>query len=69
MELSKLTLEQMNAAGAYPVAQGVMSILAVVANVICIAVIIKRAVEQKKNPYKNEIFAGTRDYDQAMDRA
>ena len=69
MELSKLTLEQMNAAGAYPVAQGVMSILAVVANVICISVIIKRAVEQKKNPYKNEIFAGTRDYDQAMDRA
>ena len=69
MELSKLTLEQMNAAGAYPVAQGVMSILAVVANVICITVIIKRAVEQKKNPYKNEIFAGTRDYDQAMDRA
>ena len=69
MELSKLTLEQMNAAGAYPVAQGVMSILAVVANVICIAVIIKRAVEQQKNPYKNEIFAGTRDYDQAMDRA
>ena len=69
MELSKLTLEQMNVAGAYPVAQGVMSILAVVANVICISVIIKRAVEQKKNPYKNEIFAGTRDYDQAMDRA
>ena len=53
----------------YPVAQGVMSILAVVANVICTSVIIKRAVEQKKNPYKNEIFAGTRDYDQAMDRA
>lgn len=69
MELSKLTLEQMNAAGAYPVAQGVMSILAVVANVICISVIIKRAVEQKKNPYKNEIFAGTRDFDKAMDRA
>ena len=69
MELSKLTLEQMNAAGAYPVAQGVMSILAVVANVICIAVIIKRAVEQKKNPYKNEIFADTKDFKVAIARA
>ena len=69
MELSHFTLEQMNAAGAYPVAQGVMSILAVVANVICIAVIIKRAIEQKKNPYKNEIFAGTKDFEEAMDRA
>ena len=69
MELSNYTLEQMNAAGAYPVAQGVMAILAVVANVICISVIIKRAVEQKKNPYKNEIFAGTKDFEQAMDRA
>ena len=66
---SHFTLEQMNAAGAYPVAQGVMSILAVVANVICIAVIIKRAIEQKKNPYKNEIFAGTKDFEEAMDRA
>lgn len=69
MELTHYTLEQMNAAGAYPVAQGVMAILAVVANVICISVIIKRAIEQKKNPYKNEIFAGTRDFEQAMDRA
>ena len=69
MELAHYTLEQMNAAGAYPVAQGVMAILAVVANVICISVIIKRAIEQKKNPYKNEIFAGTRDFEQAMDRA
>ena len=46
-----------------------MSILAVLANVICIAVIIKRAIEQKKNPYKNEIFAGTKDFEDAMDRA
>ena len=68
MELSKLTLEQMNAAGAYPVAQGVMSILAVVANVICISVIIKRAVEQKKNPYKQEIFTDQRDFREAMER-
>lgn len=32
MELTHYTLEQMNAAGAYPVAHGVMAILAVVAN-------------------------------------
>lgn len=68
MELSTYTLEQMNAAGAYPVAQGVVAILALVANVICIAVIIKRSIEQKKNPYKSEIFAGTKDFEQAMAR-
>ena len=54
---------------ANPTAQGVVSILALVANVICISVIIKRSIEQKKNPYKNEIFAGTRDFVQAMERA
>ena len=69
MELTHYTLEQMNAAGAYPVAQGVMAILAVVANVICISVIIKRAIEQKKNPYKNEIFTDQKDFQIAMARA
>lgn len=54
---------------ANPVPQGVVSILALAANVICISVIIKRSIEQKKNPYKNEIFAGTRDFVQAMERA
>ena len=54
---------------ANPTAQGVVSILALVANVICISVIIKRSIEQKKNPYKEEIFAGTRDYIEAMERA
>ena len=48
---------------------GVCAILALAANVVCLSVIIKRAIEQKKNPYKNEIFAGTRDFEQAMDRA
>jgi len=54
---------------ANPTAQGVVSILALVANVICISVIIKRSIEQKKNPYKNDIWVGTRDYEQAMARA
>ena len=31
--------------------------------------ILKRAKEQKKNPYTNEIFVGTKDYKLAMERA
>lgn len=54
---------------ANPKAQGVMAIIAVVANVICITAIIKRAVEQKKNPYKNEIFTDQKDFQIAMARA
>ena len=54
---------------ANPTAQGVVAILALVANVVCISVIIKRSIEQKKNPYKNDIWVGTRDYEQAMARA
>ena len=53
---------------ANPTAQGVVSILALVANVVCIAVIMKRSFEQKKNSYKNDIWVGTKDYDEAMAR-
>ena len=49
--------------------QGFMAIIALVANVICLSVIIKRAIEQKKNPYKNEIFTDTKDFQEAMARA
>ena len=49
--------------------QGFISILALAANVICLAVIIKRSIEQKKNPYKEDIWTGTRDYEEAMARA
>ena len=42
---------------------------AALALVIVLAIIIKRAVQQKKNPYKNEIFSDTRDFRQAMARA
>ena len=69
MQLSSFTQEQMNAFGANPKMQGIMAIIALVANVICISVIIKRAVEQKKNPYKNDIWVGTKDYEAAMKRA
>ena len=50
-------------------AQGVVAILAIIANVVCISVIIKRSIEQKKCPYTKEIWVGTRDYEQAMSRA
>lgn len=53
---------------ANPTMQGVWAIAALVANVLCISVIIKRSIEQGKNPYKNEIFAGTRDFELAMAR-
>ena len=51
-----------------PRAQGVIAILALAANVICLAVIIKRSIELKRNPYKQEIFIDTKDFDQAMAR-
>lgn len=54
---------------ANPTAQGVVAILAIIANVVCISVIIKRSIEQKKCPYTKEIWVGTRDYEQAMSRA
>ena len=53
---------------ANPTAQGVVAILALVANVICLTAIIKRSVEQKKNPYKNDIFTDQKDYKIAMAR-
>ncbi len=54
---------------ANPTAQGVVAMLAIIANVVCISVIIKRAIEQNRNPYTKEIWVGTRDYEQAMSRA
>ena len=59
----------LTSADANPTAQGVVAILAIAINVLVIMNIIKRAKEQKKNPYKNEIFVGTRDYQLAMERA
>ena len=52
-----------------PVPQGVISILSVGINALALALIVKRSVEQKKNPYKNEIFTDTRDFQLAMARA
>lgn len=56
-------------AAADPTMQGVVAILALVVNVCVLAVIAKRSIEQKKNPYKNEIFTDQHDYKLAMARA
>ena len=52
-----------------PVPQGVISILSIAINALVLGIIIKRSVEQKKNPYTNEIFTDTKDYHLAMARA
>ncbi|MCD8116447.1 MAG: DUF5692 family protein [Oscillospiraceae bacterium] len=54
---------------ANPVPGGVIACLSILINVAALALIAKRAREQGKNPYKNEIFVGTRDYEEAMARA
>ena len=52
-----------------PVPQGVISIVSLAINVLALALIIKRSKEQKKNPYKQELFTDTKDFQQAMARA
>lgn len=54
---------------AHPTAQGVVAVLSIAINVLVLTAIIKRSVELKKNPYKNEIWSGTKDFDEAMARA
>ena len=52
-----------------PVPQGVISIASLAINVLVLALIIKRSVEQKKNPYKKELFTDTKDFQLALARA
>lgn len=52
-----------------PVPQGVISIASLAINVLALALIIKRSIEQKKNPYKQEIFSDTKDFRLALARA
>ena len=52
-----------------PRAGGIIAVLSILVNVAALAYIIKRAKAQHNNPYKNEIFAGTRDFEEAMARA
>jgi len=53
---------------ANPTAQGVIAMAAIVINVVVFTAILKRAIEQKKNPYTNEIWTGTKDFELAMAR-
>ena len=54
---------------ANPTSQGVVAILSIAINVICIAEIIKRSCKLGKNPYANEVFGDTKDFKLAMERA
>ena len=56
-------------ASADPRTQGIIAVIAFAANVIVFAAIIKRSVQLKKNPYKNEIFTHQKDYKLALARA
>ena len=62
----------MNAAvhptAADPRAMGFIAVLAIAVNVMVFASIMKRAAAQKKNPYRTEIFTGTKDFEEAMAR-
>ena len=49
-----------------PVPQGVISILSLGINALVLAIIIKKSVENKKNPYRKEIFTDTEDFRLAM---
>ncbi len=52
-----------------PTMQGFISFLAIASNLICIAVIIKRSIAMGKNPYSNDVWVGTKDYNEALERA
>ena len=45
-----------------------VSVIALLANIAAFAYIMYRAKKLKVNPYMNEVFAGTKDYDKAMAR-
>lgn len=51
-----------------PKYQGVIAVIALIANVLALTLIITRSIKTKTNPYKNEIFTYQRDFKEAMDR-
>lgn len=52
-----------------PTMQGVVAILALLANVAVLTAILSKAIKLKRNPYTNDIFTEQRDYKLAMERA
>ena len=69
LDLTKVTDITTTGITANPTAQGLISMLALVVNVICFCDILKTAKKKGINPYKNEIWKGTPDFEEAMDRA
>ena len=59
----------LTAADANPQAQAIIAVAAIVINVVIFCNIIKKAKAQNINPYKQEVFKGTRDFEEAMARA
>lgn len=51
-----------------PTMQGVVAILALLANVAVLTLIINKSIKQKKNPYTNNIFTEQHDFKAAMER-
>lgn len=51
-----------------PSAMGVIAIIGLAVNVVVMGLIIKRSVKLKKNPYTNEIWKGTKDFEEALAR-
>ena len=47
----------------------IVSVIALVANILALGYIIYRSKKLGVNPYKHEVFRGTRDFEQAMARA
>ncbi len=54
---------------ANPTAQGIISVISIVVNLVVFLAILRRAKVQQKNPYTNEIFTDQKDFKLAMDRA
>lgn len=52
-----------------PQAMGLIAVLSVLVNLAVFASIIKRAKKNNVNPYKQEVWTGTRDFEEAMSRA
>jgi hypothetical protein len=52
-----------------PSMQSLVAMLSFGVNVLCMAVIIKRSIANGCNPYSNDVFKGTKDYEEAMARA
>jgi len=69
IDIGNMTAEAMEKVIPNTTAQGVWAIIALAANIICLAVIVKRSIMLKRNPYKQEVFVGTKDFEEAMARA